>query len=153
MIFIDSSALIKKYVREPGSESVIARLESGAGIFVSQITFAECLSAFARKRNNREMSTAKFERACDDFIWDWMVGFNKIEVDSKTMASVRELVLHLRAADAIQLSCALWLRDLARFAPERAGAPGLLEFVATDSDLLRAARAHGLRVFNPEETP
>lgn len=150
MIFIDSSALVKKYVRETGTEFVCARLESGERIFVSQLAYAECLSAFARKYKDRQLTPSQFKETCDDFEWDWTLAFNQVEVDSKTMTSVKDLVLELRAADAIQLSAALWLRDLSRLAPERVGGERSIEFMAADGDLLQAALKRGLAATNPE---
>jgi len=153
MLFLDSSALVKKYVQELGSSLVCQRLDSGERVFVSQLTYAECLAAFARKYQRKELTAPEFKKASEDFVWDWMVGFNKVEIDAKTMASVKDLVRDLRAADAIQLSAALWLRDLCRLAPERVGGERTLEFMAADGPLLAAAGRQGLKICNPENKP
>ncbi len=49
MIFIDSSALVKRYLREKGSERVQKTLCSENLLAVSKLAYPEVLSAFMRK--------------------------------------------------------------------------------------------------------
>ena len=132
-----------------GTEAALAKFRSGQRIMVSQITFAECLSAFARKLKIGELTSNHFQEACDLFKRDWMSFIERIEVDSKTMTYVPELVMELHAADAIQLSSAIWLNDACLLTPQRLGGDNVLEFIVADEKLATSARQRRLKVFNP----
>ena len=147
--FFDSSALAKNYILEAGTAAVQTMLRSTSRPFAAQITFAECLAAFSRKLQLGEIAAAAFQQTNDDFLADWKSQLLIVDVNAVTMAAVPQLVRHLRSADAIQLSCALWLSDACRAAPDQFGGASAVEFVASDEHLLTIASQHGLRVFNP----
>ena len=149
ILFLDSSALIKNYVREAGTGAMQTKLRATEIPFASQITFAECLYAFQRKFKSGELDRAAFQQASDEFLRDWKTKLSVLEVDAKTMASVPALVTSLRSADAIQLSSALWLGDAGRLGPQRPGRENAVEFAASDEHLLEVAARWGLQVFNP----
>ena len=153
MLYLDSSILVKRYAREEGSDRVLERFHKGERIFTSAISYAEVLSALGRKLRDRELSQAEFETETDRFALHWAKFLNVLPVDTKTMSYVKDLLKKhsLKAADAIQLSAALWLRDTYRFRRGlRQGDTGI-EFGAADESLARIALEFGLAVFNPEE--
>lgn len=148
MIHSDTSALVKYYRRELGSDFV-ERLfaDAGAQRVISRLAMVEIESAFATK-----VRTGEIDRETV------LIARRRLESDlgrrNVLMASVgdehfeiarRLLVRHgsersLRTLDALQLSVAVGLR--------RAGFPPI--FVASDLRLCEVAELEGFRVTNPE---
>jgi len=155
MVYLDSSALVKCYVREKGSDAVLARLRSGERVFTSALSYFEVFAALARKVREGALETKDFQTARDDFQHDWVFSLSMIEVDVRLMTGLDELILKhpLRGADAVHLSAALWLRDAGRLGLDIAGGDTALDFGVADKTLRRAAERCGLRVFNPEVAP
>ncbi len=148
MIYADSCVVIKRYVRETGSELVEARFRTEEKIFTSVLSYAEVHSALAKKTRNRELSEAGFIEAREKFEMDWKI-FEVLELRTDMVPGIRELVrLHpLKGSDAIHLATALWLRDASRL-PISPGKK--LVFSTADQILAEAAGKSGLEVFNPE---
>jgi uncharacterized protein len=55
-IFIDSSALAKRYVQEPGSDRLEEILSSASTLGVSVLCISEIVSALCRRRRERKLS-------------------------------------------------------------------------------------------------
>lgn len=69
VVFWDASALVKRYVPEPGVELVneaFLRLP-GSGMACSQMGILEVVSIFIRKRNDGRLTPALFEEAMKAF--------------------------------------------------------------------------------------
>lgn len=143
MIYLDSSALIKKYVVEKGTPEVRELFASGEALWTSKVSQAEVWSAFARRRRGGDLTTAQYQTIARSFERDWRA-FAVVELSDEVMVMIRNLVERhpLRAFDAIQLASAIW-------AKRNLGEP--VVFVGADELLLRAAEAMALRVVNPEQ--
>jgi len=152
MLYLDSSALAKRYLMEAGSTAVDSRLSSEEKILTSVITFAEIHAVIARKSREEGCTLDVSRQVREQFARDWR-RMQILEADLGTMAGVPQLVdrFPLRAADAIHLATALWARE--QFAmPPSAGTPEEpFEFGAADLQLIRIAEQCGLSVFNPEK--
>lgn len=147
MLYFDSSALVKRYIREPGSEGVSARCAAGGRLFISALGYAEILASLGRKMRAGDIQPSDFDSACARLQGDWNRAFEILQLDDATMAHIPALVMRhsIRGADAVHLSAALWVRDfVARPSSES------IEFVVSDLALARIAIACGLAVFNPE---
>ena len=137
--FLDSSALAKRYLPEPGSAAVRSAIRRATPL-VSRITFAELVSAVGRAAARGAIDLAHRDR-----IWDRIeVDFREldvIEVRPAVLRHVRGLVARhgLRGYDAVQLATAA--------AAAAAGTP--LTFWSADAALVAAARAEGLRAIVP----
>lgn len=155
MLYLDTSALIKRYVQEPGSKSIRLKLESeeaaGRPMFTSVLTFAEVHAALMQRRIDKSLSRHRFETCRESFDTDWTVNFSPIALDPSVLLIVRDVVsLGLKGADAVHLASAVWLRDsLALGTLPNAKGESLL-FATSDKRLVAAAVAKRLRVFNPE---
>ena len=152
MLYLDSSALVKVFIRESGSLRLGARMEQGDRICTSKFSFAEIHATFGRKLRENLISDKEFRDIRRSFSDDWKLKFVQLHVDSDTMTSIPDLirVYPLRGADAIHLSCALWLRDAAgRGSPFASGDPAI-EFGAADKRLVQVAAQCGLAIFDPE---
>ena len=152
MLYLDSSALVKVYFKEIGTDAVIARATNpNEEICTSVLTFAEVHSALARRHCERLLSSQELVECRKLFELDWTNLLSVFELNLQTMAALPNLVekFRLRAGDAIHLSTALWLKDTIRseVAPN---VKDLLEFGVADRNLGEIAGKCGLRVFNPE---
>jgi predicted nucleic acid-binding protein len=141
MIYLDSSALVKRYLEEVGSNTVRSVITSAAAIATSKLSFPEMLSAFMRKRRAGEIGSKALYGVVHKFETDWY-HFFIIEFHDELLPKVKTLVEKhpLKAADAVHLSSALWLKQTTK---------ADLTFVTSDSNLLKAALAEKLQVMNP----
>ena len=134
--FLDTSALVKRYIEESGSADVRRLFRRRAEIAVARITEAEVYAALARASRQNEISSEERDRAFVLLATD-MGSARIVEIRRTVIEMVRELVIRwpLRAYDALQLACALRLR-----------ADGsAVDFWCGDRELVRAARGEGLR--------
>jgi hypothetical protein len=156
VLYLDSSALIKHYVNEAGTDALNARLrEEVAGlrsVFTSVLTYAEMHGAFARLTRDKPISTDESARLHDSFDADWVLSISPIELESNVLGIARNLLkeLPLRSADAVHLASALWLRDMARLSMKPDQYKGPLVFVCSDKRLSKAALQKQIEVFDPE---
>ncbi len=143
MIYLDSSALIKKYVVEKGTAEVRGFFSSGELLWTSKVSQAEVWSAFARRRRGRDLTATQYRALAKSFERDWKA-FAVVELSDDVMGMIRRIVERhpLRAFDAIQLASAIW-------AKQNLGEP--VVFVGADEPLLKAAEATALTVVNPEK--
>jgi predicted nucleic acid-binding protein len=160
MLYVDSSALVKCYLRERGTDAMIERLGTTDRAFASLLTFAEVHSTLAKRilhtrprGETIEKARRVFETARDSFNFDWMSSLNVVEMTTQTLSNFPDLVERfdaLRAADAVQLASALWLRDKGLWSSTFEEGSRKLEFATADRKLGQVARACGLTVFDPE---
>lgn len=143
MIYLDSSALIKKYIVEKGTREVREFLASGELLWTSKISQAEVWSAFARRRRGGDLTAAQYRAVARSFERD-RKRFTIVELSDEVMAMIRRIVERhpLRAFDAVQLASALWAKQ---------SLEEPLVFVGADESLLKAAESMALRVVNPEK--
>ncbi|RKX70523.1 MAG: VapC toxin family PIN domain ribonuclease, partial [Spirochaetes bacterium] len=69
--FFDTSALIKNYIEETGSEKVSALMEEADEIFVSKITIIECFSTLKRILSERLISKSDYIRLKKEILYDF----------------------------------------------------------------------------------
>jgi predicted nucleic acid-binding protein len=153
MLFLDTSVFVKVYFKEAGSDAIIARFTAPNRVLAASVlSFAEVHAAIARKYREKQISSVELTRLRESFGRDWEILVNAVELSQQTMAALPGLVEHfpLRAADAIQLSAALWLKNNMD-AGKYSGAGKILEFGVSDQILAESARKCGLVVFNPED--
>ena len=156
MLYLDSSALFKRYQKEQGTTALNARLRKEAkglrSVFSSVLTYAEIHAAFARRAREKLLSPGEAAAVQDEFDADWVLSIAPIELGAGVLVFVRDLVKRfpLRGADAIHLASALWLRDIAKLGMKTDQYSGPLIFVSSDKQLAKAAANSHLDVFNPE---
>lgn len=152
MIYLDASALVKRYSDESGAEELARRLSPGVRPFTSSLTFAEVHAALARKFREGGIDRSQLDRIKASFTQDWASAFSVLEVDTTTMSALPDLVSRfpLKASDAVHLSAAIWLRDHWELESAGAGGDRSVEFYVADKALASVAAQCGMRVFNPE---
>jgi predicted nucleic acid-binding protein len=132
MLYLDASALVKRYVAEEGSEALIAAMTSAEGWAICRVGYVETA---------RAVGLAAGKGAVRRFVADWP-SFDVVEVDASLAEQAAELAFteELRSLDALHLAAALLL------------APDELTLATWDARLHRAAQSRGLAVF-PAELP
>lgn len=143
--FFDSSALVKRYVAEEGREKVNSLVEEAHLVIVSRLAYAEVFSALTRRRAAFAAGDAEFAAQIEEFRNDWC-SFVVSDMNDETLGHVDRVIdkYRLRGADSIHLSTALWMRKELN--------PDII-FVASDKELLVAAREERFKVINPEDFP
>lgn len=145
---VDSSAIVKRYVCETGSEWIksLSHPDSRNQISLVTITKVEVASAFSRRCREGTVTEKERDRWLNTFLFDCSNQYRLIEVNTIMIDLAIELTKRyaLRAYDVVQLSAALIINRalLAR---------GLasLTFVSADDRLCSAGLAEGLSVENP----
>ena len=139
MIYVDTSALVPAFIREPASEAVLAWLEtSGERLAVSEWTIAEFSSAAAIKVRTGEIAPALAKQARTRFL-DFAQNHCSIAVPQRAeFRRAAELAgdvnLKLRAGDALHLAIA-----------EAGKVEGIL---CLDETMATGAKAMGLNVLS-----
>ena len=152
MLYLDSSALVKRYVQEKGSEAVISRFESGEIIYTSVLSYAEVHAAIGRKFRENELNAREKNKLVDAFLNDWLFSLNVLELTTNTMDVLPTLCQQysLKASDAVHLSTAVWLKDAERIhAMDSGSSPTTIEFGVSDRQLAGAAMQCGFSLFFP----
>lgn len=146
MIYWDSSALVKKYLREEGSDVVMQRLIGDGVVATSILSFAEIHAVFARKASERVISATAQKLLIRSFESDWQ-SMIVVHMNEVILPVVRDVLSrhNLRGADAVHLASGLYLA-------RRTKCPKL-SFGCADDRLLKAASAEGLLAWNPLEMP
>ena len=132
-VFLDSSALAKRYVQEPGSDHLDEILSSASSLGVSVICLAEVVSALCRLRRERRVSPRQYlnaKRALLADFGDSSIVYVTDEVVARAIDLLEEWPL--RSSDSLHVaSAAEWAADL---------------FVSADARQCAAARGYGLHV-------
>jgi predicted nucleic acid-binding protein len=141
MIYLDSSALVKRYVAEPGSEAVDRLLTEHPYAATSRLAYPEILSALNRKHRAREFPARVLGELIGAFESDWGKLF-VLEFDEELLPAIKHTIRKhaVRGADAVHLSSAMWLRSVLKED---------VVFACADAKLLAAARAERLVAFDP----
>jgi predicted nucleic acid-binding protein len=137
ILYLDTSALVKLYVDEPGRAAVVSEIEGAAAVATVRIAYAEARAAFARKRREGGLDAKSLRLAVELLDEDW-AAYNVVDVSEPLVRRAGILAERhgLRGYDAVHLAAAVEL--------ERAG--GHVSFGCFDEHLRRAARRVNLRV-------
>ncbi|MBM3237364.1 type II toxin-antitoxin system VapC family toxin [Candidatus Poribacteria bacterium] len=146
--FGDSSALVKRYIRETGTPWVkeILHRSRRSERLITKVTGAEIAAALARKQRMGEISDKNRRKALRTFLQHFRRSYTKIEVSDTVVDLAIQLTQRhpLRGYDAIQLASAMIIdADI-----KRAKKPGLT-FVSADNILCEAAQVEKLLTENP----
>ena len=143
--FLDTSTVVKRYVREIGTSWVQALAAPAAGhsLIVVRITLAETVAAVTRRERTGHTSPQEAARALGDFQLDFARQYFIIEVSAGLVAEAASLARRhgLRGYDAVQLAAALEVH---------ANVPSLT-LLSADANLNTAAAGEGLLVDDPKE--
>jgi predicted nucleic acid-binding protein len=150
-LYLDASALVKRYRQEPGSEVANATIEQAVSrhprqLVVSSLSIIETLSILNRRRNEVGIPIEAFRSALRGVLEELRTFSHALLIDDHLLlSSARYAIEHnINSADAIHLAILLALQATAVASGDE------LLCLAADQRLIRAARAEGLTVINPE---
>ena len=150
--FLDSSALVKRYVSETGSAWIQLLTDSQTGnlLFITRITWVEVISAFARRQREGSLTSADVALVIQTFRSDLNTQYQVIELDAKLAVSAGQVVgqYPLRAYDAVQLASVLRIQPA--FTTTQSTS---LIFLTADNRNSAIAGALGLLTDNPNHHP
>jgi predicted nucleic acid-binding protein len=128
--YVDSSALLKRYVEEPDSAGADALLRADRGLLTARHTIVEVRRNLARLLSGRDLAAARGDFADD------LRSFSIIELDEATCESAATIAetTGVRTLDALHLAAA-----------QRVSEAGL-GFLTFDLRQAQAARTLGLTV-------
>jgi predicted nucleic acid-binding protein len=148
IVYLDTSALLKQYVAEIGTDWVKALLASPSSpvVFTSHLTLIEATCAFARKLREGVLTPTVHSKILTAFDYDLTYRYNILDVVEVTIDTARRLANQhpLRAYDSVHLATA-WLSNQELL---RADKPPLT-FIAADDRLIAIAQTEGLLTDNP----
>ena len=148
----DSSAVVKRYVRETGTAWVLSVLDPGAGhaIYVARITGVEVVSALTRQARSGALVPTAAATALTQFRHDFAHQYYKVDITPTLIARAMALAeTHaLRGYDAVQCAAAVVVHTERQVL----GMPPLT-LVSADAALNAAATAEGLLVEDPNTHP
>lgn len=142
MTYLDTSALIKRFVAEKGSALVQSLVSRAGETATAKIAYAEVYAGLTRRQREGHLSARQYALACGQCERDWQA-YVRVELRDEILLLARDLIRRhpLRGFDAIHLASALSLKT---------GLDEEITFAAADERLLRAAGAEGLRPLNVE---
>jgi uncharacterized protein len=150
--FLDSSALIKRYVVEIGSPWIktLTDSQTGNSLLLVRITWVEVISAFARRQREGGINAEEVAGLIQHFRSEFNSRYRVIEVDEALAERAGELIVQypLRAYDAVQLAAALRVQSVLTSIPDTQ-----VIFVSADNRLLNIAQSAGLAIDNPNNYP
>jgi uncharacterized protein len=137
-LFFDTSALVKKYINEPGSDKVDELMENADQIYISVITEIEMLSTFKRLLVEKAITSNDYEILTNEFIFDYQY-FNQITFDQDISNNAKKIIekYQLKSLDSIQLGTAVYLENSFDY------------FIACDEKLLKAGKKVNIETINP----
>lgn len=136
ILFCDTSALVKLYVREEGTDAVARQAAASEAIAVCRIAWVELMSAMARRSREQPQDAAVLAEARQRFEADWPHCL-VLEVTQELVELAGDYAdtFALRAYDSVQLAAAQILhREV----------PGSVRFACFDHRLVKAAKALGI---------
>jgi len=150
--YLDSSALVKRYVAEAGTNWIQNLCAPGADhtLYTIRISGAEVVAALFRRVRANALTLADAEAAASQFKIDFREHYQIVEVTNALVEQAMSLAERhgLRGYDSIQLAAAMELQSV-----RHALSLDLLTLVCADDALNNAAVAEGLTAVNPNHYP
>ena len=136
ILFCDTSALVKLYVHEDGTDVMAREAAASDIIAVCRIAWVETMSAMARRSRDQPREATPIARAREQIVADWP-HFLTLDLTQELVELAGEYAdaFALRAYDSVQLAAVQTLhREL----------PGEVRFACFDNRLVKAAGVLGI---------
>jgi predicted nucleic acid-binding protein len=141
-LFLDTSAIIKAFHNEQGSEIMLKLLlEENVSVWISELTKIEYKSAIFRRFNNKQISEISLQIAFEGFN-EYLQKISIVPINSITILEAENIFTKynsygLRTLDAIQFASFNLLSDKE------------IKFVTADEKLYKIVETDGFSVINP----
>lgn len=138
ILFCDTSALIKLYLKEARSAEVQALAAASKGVVVARIAWAEMMAALARRVREHPVDAPAIETLRTRMRHDWPA-FAMVEITQTLVEQAGEFAdtFALRGYDSVQLAAAHQVQT---------ATSGALCFACFDTRLKKAAKVLGMQV-------
>lgn len=142
ILYLDTSALVKRYVQEPGTPEVLALIDLADTAGSVVMTQVEMAAAFARAVRLNLVEPGEAEAAWNDFLSDWPA-FARLSLTPAALDRASRLAWEygLRGYDAVHFSAALTWQD---------GLETPITLATYSRELWRAAQKAGMAAWPPE---
>ncbi len=141
IFFFDTSALIKRYIVENGSEKVDNLFKTASQIIISPVTKIETCSTINRLKVENAISKEDYSRLNKEIQYDFryfkVLSFNQ-EIESQSIYLIEKH--QLKTLDSIQLASCLSQRDF------------IDDFIVSDKRLKQAAKNERIDFIDPTES-
>jgi predicted nucleic acid-binding protein len=152
--YFDSSAMVKHYITERGSEWVSSLIEAKMDekpqnlIAIAEIGEVEVAAALAKRRRMKEISVERQRMGLATFLRHCARWYHVVQMDSMIIKLAIDLTQRhpLRGYDAVHLGTAIIFN---RALVEYGLSP--LTFISADDVLCKAAKGEGLLTENPND--
>ena len=144
ILYLDTSALVKRYFKEPFSDEIISQWKKAEGIVTSSVAYAEAMACFCRKKREGKLEDELIKTITGSFRRDWN-SFIRVEVTDDLNEHIDKTVREypLRGFDAIHLASAMVVFE--KLADD-------FLFACFDYNLMRAAQSEGFKTFPSKQT-
>ena len=157
LYFLDSSAIVKRYFQEQGHDWIETLHDPHQKhiFYIAQAALVEVVASICRKAREQDMPLEERNTIIDDFRRDVRRSYSMWVVDNALYIAAGDLCRthRLRAYDAIQLACAIAIREDAFGVQPPEAEPSEVIFVSADRGLLTVALAEGFNIKNPSDYP
>jgi predicted nucleic acid-binding protein len=139
ILYVDTSALVKRYVVEDSSEEVLALIEQAEVVGTVVLTRVEMASALGKAVRQGWIERETALKAWQDFAQHWL-SFTRLNISPAMINKASDVAwdLSLRGYDAVHFAAmSLWQETL--------GMPIIL--MTYDNDLWKAGMKTGIRVW------
>lgn len=139
ILYLDTSALVKRYFQESFTAEVLSRWKEAKAIVSSSVAYAETMAVIYRKQREKALGKAETQDLVRTFQTEWQ-SMIRVEVGEALNPYIDTVLQHhaLRGFDAVHLASALLIR---------AHVGDNIFFACFDHQLNQGARANGLQSF------
>ncbi|HEX9756873.1 MAG TPA: type II toxin-antitoxin system VapC family toxin [Nitrospiria bacterium] len=140
MIYLDTSALIKRYITETGSDKIRSLFTSQDHLATSKVAYVEVYAAFTRRKREGDLPSMRYQQVCRLFEREWPA-YLVIELHDDILRLSRDLIKKhpLRGLDAIHLASAKLIKQ--KISKETI-------FGCADNRLLNSAKSEGFKLLS-----
>jgi predicted nucleic acid-binding protein len=137
-LYFDTSALVKKYIHEKGTEKVDGLMNDAGNVIVSAITSIEVYSTFKRLLTEKAIDSKEYKFLIDEFEFDNQF-YTRIDIDDLITENAKMMIekYQLKSLDSVQLGTALSLKDEIDY------------FIVCDDKIIKSGKKEGLNIINP----
>ena len=131
--FFDTSALVKRYVEEGGSDEVKELLQKTTELGLSLLVVPECISSFSRLRRSHQLTSKQYHQIKEDFLTD-IIDVSLCGITQKSVQRALHLLesYPLKTLDALHIASALeWQAEY---------------FISADVQQIKVAKSNKLKV-------
>ncbi len=142
--FFDSSAIIKRYHNEIGTEKVDKIVEGNEEIYISSLALIETVATLRRKVKERKLTHNRFSKLKSAFLYDVEKRYTLIPIEDSLVVDALYLAekYAMKSLDSLQLASALKVKTVEEE----------IIFVSADLQLLKYAEKEGFEILNPENS-